>query len=81
VLDRFQATVDTLMAMAKAPRPRDLFEIFPDLPGMRKRTAAEQMERVQRQVEDTRERAGRNIQRQRIASARVRAATLGRRRR
>lgn len=81
VLDRFQATVDTLMVMAKPPKPGDLFEMFPDLPGLRKRSAAEQMERVHRQVEETRERAGQNILRQRAASARVRAAISGRRRR
>ena len=81
VLDRFQATVDTLMAMAKPRGTRDLFEIFPDLPGLRKRTAAEQIERVHRQVEETRERAGQNILRQRIASARVREAISARRRR
>ena len=67
--------------MAKAPRRDDLFEIFPDLPGLRKRTAAEPVERVHRQVQDTRERAGENILRQQAASARVRAAIAGRRRR
>jgi hypothetical protein len=81
VLDRFQATVDTLMRMAKSPRRDDLFAIFPDLPGLRKRTPAEQMERVQRQVQDTRERASANILRQQAASERVRAAVAGRRRR
>jgi hypothetical protein len=81
VLDRFEAAVDTLMGMAKSPRRDDLFEMFPDLPGLRKRTAAEQMERVQRQVQDTRERAAANILRQRAASERVRAAVAGRRRR
>ena len=80
VLDRFQATVDTLMVMAKPPRVDDLFEIFPDLPGLRKRSAAEHMERVHRQVDETRKRAGQNILRQRAASARVRAAISGRRR-
>jgi len=81
VLERFEATVDTLMGMAKPRGARDLFEIFPDLPGLRKRTAAEQIERVHRQVEETRERAGQNILRQRIASARVRDAISARRRR
>lgn len=80
VLDRFQATVDTLMRMAR-PRRDDLFEMFPDLPGLRKRTASEQVERVHRQVQDTRERAGQNILRQQAASERVRAAIAGRRRR
>ena len=69
------------MRMTKSPRHDDLFAMFPDLPGLRKRTAAEQMERVQRQVQDTRERAGANILRQQAASERVRAAVTGRRRR
>ena len=81
VLDRFQTTVDTLMRMAKPPRRDDLFQMFPDLPGLRKRTAAEQVERVHRQVQDTRERAEQNILRQQAASERVRAAISGRRRR
>jgi hypothetical protein len=81
VLDRFHATVDTLVRMAKPPLRDDLFEIFPDLPVLRKRTAAEQVERVRRQVEDTRERASQNIRRQQAASERVRAAIVGRRRR
>ena len=77
----FQATVDTLQRMAKPPRRDDLFQIFPDLPGLRKRTAAEQVERVHRQVQDTRERATENILRQQTAAERVRAAISGRRRR
>jgi hypothetical protein len=81
VLDRFEATVDTLMRMAKAPRRDDLFEIFPDLPGLRTRTPAEQIEQVHRHVEDTRIRATQNILRQQAASERVRAAIAGRRRR
>jgi hypothetical protein len=81
VLDRFNATVDTLMRMPKQPRRDDLFQIFPDLPGLRHRTAAEQMEKVHRQVQETRERAGQNILRQQAASERVRAAIAGRRRR
>jgi hypothetical protein len=81
VLDRFQASVDTLMRMAASRRPDDLFEIFPDLPGLRKRTAAEQLERVHRHADEARERAEQNILRQRAASERVRAAINGRRRR
>ncbi len=77
----FRATVDTLRWMAKPPRRDDLFRIFPDLPGMRKRTAAEQVDRVQRQVKETRERASQNILRQQAASDRVRAAISGRHRR
>jgi hypothetical protein len=68
------------MRMAK-PRHDDLFAIFPELPGLRKRTPAEQMERVQRQVQDTRERASSSILRQRDAAERVRAVVAGRRRR
>ena len=67
--------------MARQPGGDNLFSMFPDLPGLRKRTAAEQVERVHRQVQETRERAGRNILRQRAAAARVRAAIAGRRRR
>jgi hypothetical protein len=81
VLDRFYATVDNVMRMAKPPRHDDLFQIFPDLPGMRMRTKAEQIERVHRQVQNTRERATANILRQQQASERVRAAITGRRRR
>ena len=81
VMDRFHETVDTLMRMAKPPRRDDLFQIFPDLPGLRKRTAAEQLERGQRRVQDTRARAGEAILRQKSASERVRAAVAGRRRR
>jgi hypothetical protein len=81
VLDRFHATVDRLMRMTKPPRRDDLFQIFPDLPGVRLRTPAEQVERVHRSVQDTRERAGRNIERQRAATERVRATLAGRRRR
>ena len=81
VLDRFNATVDTLMMMPKLPRHDDLFQIFPELPDLRHRTAAEQMEKVQRQVQETRDRAGENILRQQAASERVRAAIAGRSRR
>jgi hypothetical protein len=81
VLDRFHATVDTLMQMAKAPRRDDLFQIFPDLPGVRPRTAAEQLERMHRKVQETRERANQNILRQRAASEHVRASLPARRRR
>lgn len=81
VLDRFQAAVDTLLRMARAPRRDDLFEIFPDLPGLQKRSAEEQVARVHRQVQDTRVRAGQNILRQQVAAERVRAAIAGRRRR
>lgn len=69
------------MRMAQGASRDDLFEIFPDLPGLRKRTAAEQVERQHRQVQDTRVRASQNILRQQAASERVRAAIAGRRRR
>ena len=81
VLDRFHTTVDTLMRVAKRPRRDDLFTIFPDLPGVRPRSAAEQVDRVHRQVQATRERAGENILRQQAASERVRASIALRRRR
>jgi hypothetical protein len=81
VLDRFQATVDRLLRMAKAPRRDDLFQIFPDLPGVRPRSTAEQVERLRRKAQDTRERARENINRQRAAADQVRAAISARRRR
>lgn len=81
VLGRFHATVDALMRMAKSPRRDDLVQILPDLPGLRTRTALEQVQRVHRRVQDTRERAGQNILRRQAASEHVRAATSGRRRR
>ncbi len=68
------------MRMAKRPRHDDLFQMFPDLPGLRKRTAAEQVDRVHRQVQDTRARASQNILRQQAAADRVRAAISERRR-
>ena len=81
VLDRFHTAVDTLIGMVKPPFRDDLFEIFPDLPAMRKRTAAEQAEHVRRRLADTRERAGQNGRRQQAAAERVRTAIAGRRRR
>jgi hypothetical protein len=73
---------DRLAAMARPTRHvDDLFAIFPDLPGIPYRTAAEQIEKVHRQVADTRARARENILRQKAASARVRAAVAGRKRR
>jgi hypothetical protein len=52
----------------------DLFQIFPDLPWYRRRNAAEQVERVRRQVRLTQLRAGENIRRQRAATERMRVA-------
>ena len=60
--------------MRRRPHSNDLFKIFPDLPRMRHRPPTEQVEAVRRQVEATRERARRNIARQREAAARVAAA-------
>jgi len=81
VLDRFEATVDTLLPMPRTPRRDDLFRLFPDLPGVSSRPAAEQVERLHRKVQDTRERAAQNILRQRAAAERVRTALSARRRR
>jgi hypothetical protein len=93
VVERFDAAMTqafdrangvTLTDMVRAPRPPqhdDLFVIFPDLPGIRLRTAAEQVERLQLGVEEMRQRAHANIARQRAATERVRAALNARRRR
>jgi hypothetical protein len=67
--------------MARRAHTDDLFEIFPDLPRMRHRTPDEQVAQLRRQVNATRERATRNIARQREAAARVRATLSARRRR
>ena len=69
------------MAMPRRPHSDDLFEIFPDLPHMRHRTPEEQVAQIRRQVNATRERANRNIARQRESTARFRAAISARRRR
>ena len=50
----------------------DLFEIFPDLPWARRRTAGEKREQVLRQVE-VRERARMSMLRQRAPTGRVHA--------
>jgi hypothetical protein len=81
VLDRFDATVDRLLKMAKAPGRDDLFQIFPDLPGLRPRSTAEQVERLRQKAQDTRERARENINRQRVAADQIRTAISARRRR
>ena len=67
--------------MPRRPHSDDLFEIFPDLPHMRHRTPEEQVAQVRRQVNATRERAHRNIARQRESTARFRDAMSARRRR
>jgi hypothetical protein len=66
--------------MAKRRSTNDLFKIFPDLPGVRRRTPQEQIEIIHRQVEATRQRAGANILRQKAATERVRATIAARRR-
>ena len=57
----------------KLRRGNDLFELFPDLPWHRHRNAAEQVDKVRRQVRLTQARAGENIRRQREATERMRA--------
>ena len=65
----------TLVEMPpRLPHSNDLFEVFPDLPGHRHRSAEEQIRKVHQQVEEFRERARLNIDRQRAAAARVRAS-------
>jgi hypothetical protein len=51
----------------------DLFDIFPDLPWYRRRSAVDQVEKVRRQARLTHVRASENIKRQREATRRVRA--------
>ena len=72
---------DTLVEMAPRRHSNDLFEIFPDLPAQRPRTAAEQVRRVRQRVEEFRERARANIDRQRASAARMRARVANRKRR
>ena len=67
--------------MARRAHSNDLFAMFPDLPRMRHRTPEEGIAQVRRQANASRERATRNIARQREAAARVRAAISERRRR
>jgi hypothetical protein len=72
---------DTLVEMALPRHSNDLFELFPDLPGHRPRAAEEQVRRVRQQVDEFRERAKLNIDRQRAAAARMRARVANRKRR
>ena len=67
--------------MAKRPHTNDLFELFPDLPWSRGRTAEEQLAQVHKQVDETRTRARANIRRQKAATERVRETLAARRRR
>jgi hypothetical protein len=64
--------------MPKSPARDDLFVVFPDLPWYRRRSAAEQVDKVRRQVKQTQLRARENIKRQRAATERVRAAIANR---
>ena len=69
---------DHRFEMRRMPSTNDLFEIFPDLPGVRFRKVVEQLARAQQQVQAARERAHANTLRQRAMTERVRAATLRR---
>jgi hypothetical protein len=60
------------MAGRARRRGDDLFALFPDLPRLRPRSRAEQVDRIRRQLVDTRVRAAVNIERQRRATAQVR---------
>ena len=71
----------TLVEMAPRRHSNDLFELFPDLPGHRPRSAEEQVRRVRQQVEEFRERARVNIERQRASAAQMRARVANRKRR
>jgi hypothetical protein len=74
---------DTLMEMPpRLPHSNDLFEIFPDLPGHRPfLSVEEQVRKVHQKVEEFRERARINLDRQRAAAERVRASVGARKRR
>jgi hypothetical protein len=61
-------------------RRDDLFAIFPDLPSARLRPIDEQVARMRRLLVDTRERALRNVARQREAAEQVRARLESRQR-
>ena len=63
-----------LTAMANRRSTNDLFEIFPDLPGNRHRSAAEQIEAAHVRWKTRGRRANENILRQKAAAERVRAA-------
>jgi hypothetical protein len=69
------------MAAMPTRHTNDLFELFPDLPWTRLRTAAEQIAAVRKRVAETRLRANANIERQRLKSARLRIRISARRRR
>jgi len=68
--------------VANRPHTDDLFQLFPDLPWNRPgRSAEEHVREVWRQVDAWRARTAANIDRQRMAAARVRLALSARRRR
>jgi hypothetical protein len=67
--------------MARRPHTDDLFELFPDLPWTRRHEIEAELARIRRQVEETRDRARINIQRQREAAELVRATLSSQRRR
>ena len=71
----------TLVEMPTRRHSNDLFELFPDLPGHPPRAAEDQLRRVHQQVEEFRERARVNIDRQRASAARMRARVANRKRR
>jgi hypothetical protein len=63
------------------PRRDDLFAIFPDLPSLAPRSREAQVARIRRLMLSTRERAAASIERQRHATASVRARVAAARRR
>jgi hypothetical protein len=77
----WQAGGDTLLDVPPRPHSNNLFEIFPDLPWLRPRSANDQLQRVHQQAEAFRERAKANIDRQRVSAARMRARVADRKRR
>jgi hypothetical protein len=66
--------------MTRRRSTNDLFEIFPDLPGMCHPYAHDRKENVRRQVEQARARASENALRQRAATERARAVISRRQR-
>jgi hypothetical protein len=71
----------TLVEMAPRRHNNDLFELFPELPGQRPRSAEDQVRRIRQQVEEFRERARINIARQQASAAQMRARVASRKRR
>lgn len=72
----------TLANVVKRLGPHDdLFQLFPDLPGLPPRSREAQVARMRRLLAETRLRAERNIARQVEATARVRARVAAHHRR